>query len=737
MNEQALQEARRYLAMLHKRRGLLVTCVGLALLSAVVYNYATRPLFQATAQILIDRDSPNVLPTKEILDANQGAADYFQTQFELLRGRMLAEKVVERLSLNKSVELQTGPLMSPWERIQRKFFGRQPAAAVDNDGIPLAPAVAAFRSRLLVEPVRGSRLVNLRFNAYDPRLAAQVANAVAQTYIEQSLEFRYTTSSEATGWLTDRVEDQKKKVEEAERALQEYREKEKIVNIEERQSLVDQKLSALTAAAITARTDRINRETLYNQMRSLPSSQLETFPIILTNPLVQQLRSRIGELQRERERLTESYGEKHPEMVRVATELRGTEEKLRAEMQNVVRSVESDYRTAAQQEANLQVNLEATKQEALELNRKAISYNVLKREVDANQQLFRELVGRTKEAGLESELRSTNIRIVEKAQIPIHPVAPRKLRNYQFALLLGLGLGIGLCLLFEHLDNTYKTPEDVKSHLGLPFLGMVPDASMGPTAASRARGKVAAHRPAQSGIAEAYRILRTNLIFSLPGTTGRAILVTSANPGEGKTTTALNLAESLAHNGARVLIVDADLRRPTLHQRLSIPKAPGLSDLIVGKSQASQTVQSTPTKGLQVLPCGYIPPNPAELLGSSAMAEVVKALREHYDWVIIDTPPALAMADTPVLCPLVDGVVLVIGAEIGSRPTVQRAADQLQGIGAKVVGAVLNKVDLERNAYYYSQYYGEYYRGYYAERGPTEMPRAVGGPRGPRPVRRS
>ncbi len=735
MNDHAFQEARRYLAVVHKRRGMLLSCAGVALLIAVVYNYTTRPLFQATAQILIDRESPNVLPTKELVEGNQGGAEYFQTQFELLRGRMLAEKVVERLGLTKDAEFQTGPLMSPWERIQRKFLGRNPASEVDKDGIPMAPAAAALRSRLSVEPVKGSRLVNLRFNAYDPRLAAQVANALAQTFIEQSLEFRYTTSSEATGWLSERVEDQKSKVETAEKALQDYREREKIVNIEERQSLVDQKLSALTGAAIAARTERINKETLYNQMKALPSSQLESFPIVLSNSLVQSLRARISELQRQREGLSGTLGEKHPEMVRMATELKASEDKLRAEMQNVVRSIESDYRTAAQQEANLQANMEATKNEALELNRKAISYNVLKREVEANQQLFRELSNRTKEAGLESELRSTNIRVVEKAQVPTKPVSPRKLRNYQLALLLGLGLGIGLCLLFEHLDNTYKTPDDVKSHLRLPFLGMVPDA-VGHSGPATARGgPPVPHRSTQSGVAEAYRILRTNLIFSMPGTSGRALLVTSANPGEGKTTTAINLAESLAHNGARVLVVDADLRRPTLHQRFSLQKTPGLSDLIVGKSQASQAIQNTPTKGLQVLPCGYIPPNPAELLGSASMAEVVRALREHYDWVLIDTAPALAMADTPVLCPLVDGLVLVVGAEIGSRPTVQRAVDQLQSVGGKIIGVVLNKVDLERNAFYYSQYYGEYYRSYYADQGHDARQAAVH--KGPRAVRRT
>lgn len=726
MNDLFLQELRRYLAAIHKRRYLVGICVALGWIAALINNYTTRPLYQATAQILIDQDLPNVLPTKELVEAMQGSADYYQTQFELLRGRTLAERVVERLNLMKSAELQTGPLMSPWERFQRRVLGRPPAATLDNEGLPLAPAVGAFRSRLTVEPVGGSRLVNLHFRAYDPKTAMDVANAIAQTYIEQALEFRYTTSSEATGWLSERVAEQRKKVEAAERALQQYREKERLVNLEERQSLVDQKLSALAASAISARTERINKETLYNQMKALPSSQLETYPVILSSPLVQSLRARISELQREREKLAENFGEKHPDMVRLANEIRATEAKLHAEAQNTVRSVESDYRTAAQQEANLQANLEVTKQEALELNRKGIEYNVLKREVEANQQLFRELVSRSKETGLESELRATNIRIVEKAQMPGGPIVPRKMRNYQVGLFLGLLVGIGLAILFEHLDNTYRTPEDVKQTLGLPFLGMVPDVS--PKGAGD--GRVHSHiRNPQSAVAEAYRILRTNLIFSVAGTGGHVLVLTSAEPGEGKTTTAVNLAEALAHNGARVLIVDGDLRRPTVHQHFSLAKTPGLSDLVVGKSSASQTIQAARTKGLSVLPCGYIPPNPVELLGSNRMREVVTALREHYDWVLIDTPPALAMADTPVLCPFVDGVIFVIGAEQGTRPGVHRSLDQIGGVGGKIVGVVLNKVDLARNSYYYSQYYGEYYRSYYAEHHEAKA--------GPRPLRRA
>jgi exopolysaccharide transport family protein len=741
MTEQDLQQqVRFYWALFNKRRGLLATCLAVALLAAVVYNYTARPVYQASVQILIDRDAPNVLPTKEVTDMGQAGSDYFQTQLELLRGRRLAEKVIEKLQLQTGPELQTGPLLSPWERFARRVLGRTPASLSGGDSLPLSPAVAAFLSRLGVEPVRGSRLVNLRFDAYDPKLSALAANAVAQTYIEQSLEFRYTTSSEATGWLSERVAEQKKKLAAAEKALQDYREREKLVNVEERQGLIDQKLSTLTGAVLNARTDRITKETLFKQMRSLPPSQLETFPMILSESSVQQLRQRRSDLQRDRDKLAETLGDKHPDMVRVASEIRSTEEKLRAEMQNIVRSVETDYRTATQQEANLQLNLEATKQEALELNRKSIEYNILKREVESNQQTFRELTNRTQETGLETELKSTNVRIVEKAQVPTAPIFPRKTRNSEIAILLGLSLGIGLCLLFEHMDNTFKTPDDVKTHLGLPFLGVVPDASRQSKTNANARPAPATHRSQQSTVSEAYRVLRTNLIFSSASTSGRALLLTSANPAEGKTTTTVNLAESLATNGARVLVVDADLRRPALHQHFGLNKTPGLSDLIVGKCQASQAVQGTSTKGLQILPCGYVPPNPAELLGSQSMRDVVQALREHYDWVLIDAPPVLAMADTPVLCPLVDGVVLVVGAEIASRPTVQRAVDQLRNVGAKIIGVVLNKVDLERNSYYYSQYYGEYYRGYYADQGAgpraAEAGRSVAAPRGPRPVRR-
>jgi succinoglycan biosynthesis transport protein ExoP len=706
-----IQDARRYLAVLHKRRALVVTSLGVSLLVALLYNYTTRPIYQATTQILIDRASPRVLPTKDLVD--QGIQDY-QTEYELLRGRTLAERVVERLQLQKSTELMTGPLMSPWERFQRKVLGKAPHLAIDSDGMPLSPAAAALRSRLRIEPLPGGRLVNVRVHAYDPRLAAQMANALAELYIEQSLDFRSTSSTEATDWLSDQLRAQRQKVEDAERALLEYRERHGLATSSGQAEPGDDSVATLEAAVMTARMERISKETLVGQARSLPPSQVATLPAVTASAPVQEARSRVLELQAEYGRLGDSLGEKHPDMVRLRGDIAAAQDKLQAELRAAVRTLENDAQAARAKEATLEANLVQARAQGLEVGRKAIEYNALRREVESNKQLFQSLMARSKETGLESELRTTNVRIVERAETPRAPALPRRARNYQLAVLIGLALGFGLALLFEHVDNTVKTPEDIQA-MGLPFLGMVPNVEqrVGQPAAARAAGA----KSPEAAVAEAYRVLRTNLIFTAPPEGGRALLVTSANPGEGKTTTTANLAVALALNGAKVLVVEADLRRPALHHHFRTPKTPGLSDLIVSKCQASQAIQSTRFKGLQVLPCGYLPPNPAELLGSVSMREIVAALRTCYDWVLIDTPPVLAMADTPVLCPVVDGVVLVVSAEQSPRPAVQRSVDQVRGVGGKVTGVVLNRVDLRRNSYYYGQYYGEYYRTYYAAPG--------------------
>ena len=715
------QDARQALGVLHKRRAIVVTCLVVSLLVAVLYNYTTRPLYQATTQVLIDRAAPRVLPNKDTIDP--GVQD-FQTEYELIRGRAVAERIIEKLSLQKTTELSTGPLMSPWERIQRRFLNKQPAAAIGSDGIPLSPAAAALRSRITVEPLPGGRLVNLRVTAYDPGLAAQIANELANTYIQQAVDFRYNSSSQATDWLSERLADQKQKVEDAERALITYQEKHGLSNMASGGPSQD-KIQALEAAAMAARSDRIAREATLNQARSLGPSQLANMPSLVSSPSVQEARSRVAQLQAEQARMAESLGERHPDMLRLRNELESAQEKLQVELRGGIRGLEAEAEAARAKEAGIQGDLGRARQEGLEVGRNSIEYEALKREVDTNKQMFQTLMSRAKETGLESELRSTNVRVVEKAETPRAPFSPNRRRNYQIALLIGIALGIGLAFLFEHADATVKTPDDIKQ-AGLPFLGMVPS-----VIASRTLPQPVALKNPEGAIADAYRVLRTNLLYTWPGNEGRVVVVSSANPGEGKTTTTANLASALALNGAKVLVIDGDLRRPTIHKHLNIPKSPGLSDLIVGRSQASTVIQTSRYRGLHIIPCGYVAPNPAELLGSSAMSEIVAALKKLYDWVLIDSPPILAMADTPILCRVADGLIIVVAAEATSRPALQRAVDQVASVGGKVIGAVLNKVDLQRNSYYYSHYYGEYYRSYYTE----VAGRAAAGPR-PVPRRR-
>ena len=733
VEQQAIvSEARHYLAIFHKRRALSVTSLVVSLLAATLYNYTSRPVYQATAQILIDRRAQSALSSApDRFDAAE--LSDVATQLQILRGRAIAEKVVGKLNLQKSTELQTGPMMSPWERFERRFLGKTPPVFIDSAGMPLSPAAAAFRSRVFIEPITNSRLVNVRFRAYDPKIAEDAVNTLAQVFIEHTLDYRLSTTSSASGWLEDRLKEQEERVKTAETALQKYREREELSTGEDRGELVNQKLGTINNAMTQARMDRIQKESALAQARSTPQSQWETLSFAQGSPAVQTARARVLELRREEAQLAESLGDKHPDMVKTRTELRAAEARVQVEVQAVVQSLEGTVQAARQQEANLQDSLDSAKKEGMDLGKKTIEYQILKREVESNQSLFQDLMSKAKTTGLENELRSTNVRLVEKAEMPRAPFTPQRMQNYQLAFVLGLGIGIGLTLLFEHLDNTVKTPDDVKTGLGLPFLGMVPQVELRTGVASLQ--KMMSDNP-QSTVAEAYRLLRTNLLFCSPDASGMVVVVSSANPGEGKTTTVANLAASLAQNGARVLAIDADLRRPTLHQHFAIHKTPGLSDLIVGKAQASEAVQVTRFKGLHILPCGYIPPNPAELLGSNNMRSAIAAFRKHYDWVLVDTAPILAMADTPVVCPFTDGLVLVVAAESTTRPSIQRAIDQVQGVGGRLVGVVLNKVNLERNSYYYSQYYGEYYRSYYSS---DQGSRREGGKRegGPKIVKRA
>ena len=587
-------------------------------------------------------------------------------------------------------------------------------------------AIDAFLKALVVAPIRNSSLVDLRFASPNPARAAAVANELAKQYIDQNLEYKFLSTKEASDWLGEQLAVERKKLEDSEQALQRYREKGDAVALEDRQNIVVQRLADLNAAYTQARTDRFEQEALYNQLRSLQNDRtsLDTFPAILSNSFIQQLKSQLADLQRQQAQLADRLGEKHPDMIKLISAIENTEARLQGELGKVVQSVRNEFLSAQAKERSLAAELENQKAGALALNRKGIEYGVLRREAESNKQMYDALMQRAKETGISGELKASNIRVVDQAEVPRRPVRPRKALNLLLGLLGGMFAGVGLAFFVEYLDNRLKSPDEIKQFLDVSFLGLVPAVRAEDLA--EGRSPLISETVAQN-FAEAFREIRTSVMFSSAVEGARSVLVTSTQPSEGKSVVAANLAISLAHAGLRVLLVDADMRKPRIHELMNVKQDPGLSSLIVGRAKANEVVQKTGTANLWVMPAGPNPPNPAELLGSTRFIQLVKAFGDHFDWVVIDSPPVMAVTDPSVVAHRTTGVIFVIGSEQVNRHKALTAVQRLQASKAKILGAILNRANVERNPYYYSHYYTHEYAGYYT----SEKKKVQAGPTAP------
>ncbi|MEO8683188.1 MAG: polysaccharide biosynthesis tyrosine autokinase, partial [Vicinamibacterales bacterium] len=496
-------------------------------------------------------------------------------------------------------------------------------------------AIDAFLRGLTVAPVRNSRLVDVSYRSSDPEISSRVANALAKQYIEQNLEFKFLATKEATDFLNARTAEQRKALEQSEQALQKYREKTGAVALEDRQNIVVQRLSDLNAAVTRARTDRIEKESVYNQIRAIQSDRaaVDTFPAILNNTFIQQLKGQLNELQRQKAQLAEKLGARHPDMVKVDSAIATTETRISAEVGKVVQALRNDYQAALANERALQASLDQQRGEAQDLNRASIQYGVLQRDATSNQTMFAGLLERSRETGISGELKTSNIRIVDLAETPRGPSSPNKTGNLLLAIFGGSFLGIGLAFFFEYLDSRIKQPDEIKSQLGLPFLGMIPlfvnKETTGPPLIGNGM---------PNEFSEAFRGIRTNVLFSSADAGPKSIVVTSTGPGEGKSVVSANIAMSLALAGQRVLLIDADMRRPKTHELFGVALEPGLSNVMVGDAKASETVKRTLTPNLWLMAAGKHPPNPAELLGSKRFKDFLSSLGEHFDWVIMDSP---------------------------------------------------------------------------------------------------
>ena len=709
-----------YARVVVRRRHVAMAVFVAILLVSAVYSFTATALYEGRAQLLIEADNPNVVNFKEVIDEAQSRQDYYQTQYKLLQSRTLAKKTIESLQLWNNEELSpkaAAPRFSignavrssaKWAKSLVSGSAATEVPAADETAAQVK-AIGAFLDRLSVTPVRNSRLVEVSYRSQDPVIAAKVANGVAKTYIEQNMDFRFTSSRDASAWLSQQLAEQRQQVEAAETALQQYREQNDALSVADRQNIVVQKLADLNSAVTKAKTDRLLKESMYRQLAAIENdpTALDTFPAILANQFIQQQKTELASLQRHQAQLGEKLGDRHPEMLRVQSAIQASQMKLSGEVAKVVQGVRTEYQAARAQEQSLTSALESQKGEAQSMNRKAIDYSVLERDVESSTQIYQSLLQRAKETGVSGALKTSNIRIVDAADVSADPVSPRRMLNLLIGLLVGAICGVGVAFFFEYMDNRIKTPEELQSHLGLPSMGLIP----------KLTGEHASDPLINNGVpqnfSEAFRGLRTNVLFSFADEGARSIVVTSTGPGEGKTTVATNLALGMAMAGQRVLLIDADMRRPRVHEALKMEREPGLSNLLVGAAKANEVMRKTSVPNFYVLPAGTTPPNPAELLGSKRFAELMGSLRDHFDLVVIDTPPVMAVTDAAVIGYRASGVLFVCAADATSRHAAQAALDQLEHARVHFIGAVLNRVDLEGNAYYYSKYYRKEYAGYY------------------------
>jgi succinoglycan biosynthesis transport protein ExoP len=680
---------RDYWNVLRRRRGLAFLVLLLVVGLGVARVYLIRPLYWSTAQILIERNVPNVLDFDRNARVNDALEDFYQTQYRLLQSRLLARKVVERLHLLDDPEFGGPRAVDDIETAE----SAAPGASPDMEG-----AIDDFLLRLKIQPVKNSQLVAIGFLSSRPELAAEAPNALADEYIQQTLDFRYRVSAEAGSWLATQGKEQTQKVEAAELALQKFKESEGLVSIEERRTLLEQKLKDLGSSLTAAKTRRLDKEALYRQMQT--ASSAEELPEVLQSPVVQSLRSELATLERQGAQLAaKGYLDDHPEVVRLRQQIDGTRQKIAIEARRVIRAAENDYRVAAAQEASSAEALEAVKREALDLSQRGLKYDALKRDLETSRTLADNINTRQKQTDVARDVQASNIHVIDPAIVPAKPMRPQPVRDIGLSILLGLGCAIAAAFLRDYFDSSVGRPSDVR-RLGLPLLGVIPETRARRTPLVVTNG----HR--KEPFAEGYRVLRTALDPVTAEDPGQVLLVTSTLQGEGKSLTSVNLALTLSSTDERVLLIDGDLRRPALNTLLQTRRAPGLSEVLTGVASIEQAVVRVAGTRLSLLPSGTaITYNPADLLASGGLRELLATLRGRYDRIVIDTPPAGAIADTLVLSPLADGVLVVARSGKVTRNDLGHVLERLANARAPLLGVVLNRARPDKDRFEYGLYF--------------------------------
>ncbi len=731
---------REYMRVLIKRKWMVISVmVGIFMVVAVASLRQT-PVYEAVGRIAVNKADSHLVSFKDSAPDTDYVYEQsdLDTEVRILQSDLMALQVIRTLNLDKRPEF--GGHSDPKQ-------ANLVADTLQTDSNRTSALLAAFHGNLRVTLIPNTRIMEIHFTSTDPQLAASAVNTLAATYVEQNFKTKFESTMQASDWLSKQLVDLQMKVETSQEKLVRYQKEHEILGTDEKTNIITEKLDELNKEMTVAEFDRMQKEAIYRQSQS--NDPVAVAAAIVSNSagntgagsmLLDKLREQQAGLRIQIADLSTQFGPSYPKVQQLDSQLKEIDHQLQLETDKAVDRLKGQYLAALQREDMLRGSFEKQKQEANKLNESAIEYSILKRDLDSNRTLYEGLLEKLKEAGVTAGLRSNNFRIIDAARVPTAPSEPNIPRNLLFAGVLGIISGVGLAFLLENMDNTVRTPEQATALSLLPSLGMIPlgskSASHGPagkrlalTASKEVFELVTQVRP-QSQMAESYRALRTSLLLSNLGAPPKVIMVTSARPQEGKTTTSINTAIVLAQKGVRVLLIDADLRRPSVHKTLGMGPRSGLSNVLTGSATLQQTITVSPIlPNLFIMPAGTPPPNPAELLASSNMRDLITELREGYDHIVIDTPPTLSVTDAVVLSPRADATILVIRSGQTTKQALRRARDILMQVNAHVAGVLLNAVDLTSpDYYYYYEYqgkYGQYYQEEYPDAGKDAEPKAV------------
>ena len=695
------KELQHYINVLRKRWRIVTSVLVVSVAAAFVYTIRQPKIFEATCSLVIEANAPQVLENvKEVIEMAASTREFYTTQYRIIRSREIAKRVQEQLGLDTDASA---------------------GGSTDKSGQSDSEAsLERLLAKVKVVGVRESRIANIQVRDQDAEKATRIANAFADTYIERNLDFKLEGARSAGTWLGEQTVGLRKQLESSEMDLYKFRKERNLldINLDDKQGMTRQNLQSLNGKLTDVKARRIEIESIRKLILEAKNniSERESLPEIRDNPVVQKLRENYLDLLKIKADLESRYGDKHPKIDTIQHQMASVQRDYSKELDDVLRAFDKRYQAMVETESSLTKWMNHEKQQALELAKLETEYRPLARDAENNTKIYSLITQRRKEIDLTGMLKANNVRILDRATQPRTPVSPVLALNLPVGVVFGLLFGLLLAFTIESLDNTVKSPEAAEELVGAPLLGVVPmlTQSRQHLIADAPERDLAVFKDPASLAAEACRSIRTNMLFISAQQEFSLFSVTSPGPQDGKTTVAINLAVTMAQAGGRILLVDTDMRRPRVHRSFGLKSDKGISSVLAGDVQLKDAICKSEVPNLDVLPCGPMPPNPAELLHTERFRQILAECRKNYDRIILDSPPIGPVTDPAIIGSVTDGVVLVLRAGHTTREATRFARRQLGDAGARILGLVINQTDRKGSGYgygygYYASY-GRYYR---------------------------